>query len=330
MLRIFDKKKKVNFFDLDNLVDELILYIFFYCDVRDLLTLCQVSKRFKQIASENLLWKSYIARDFKYDFAKKIHENYRSVYWELQKARMFKLLKNEELRFAHLQQDFDNSFYDFFATPLLISYAVKLSINPQSILNIPVNVLGRESYLANYLLKKMKFASRCDYKVLTQIFKFVQRVCPSSQAPSQYTVYVSSKSKNYPLLHLYNTFKLLAEKYAHEIIFFKDYRFLANLNNVLMKKQLSADKLLIFSQSLYKYPQIITHLSATLFLDKILKFLKKQEVSEQEIINYYRKILNFENTKIKVKLFVEKHVPKRGSSKQPQSISENAKYSRKK
>lgn len=291
---------------------EVILYIFAFSDVPDLLTLCAVSQRMKQLAGNDWLWKPFILNSStNYYFLNKEskhgtkpNQSCMTFFCTQQKLskmnELFNKVREEELRFQYLSHSFFEKKYGTFVTPLLLSYAFYLNVNPIAYTELNVPFKLDQDLVANHLLKKLPVIYHSNVLILREMYRFVSLVYPSSKAPSAYIASIATTNArrdfphlghDFPLLYLYITFKKLAEHNPYEIIFYKDPSFFRELNDFLAHNGLQGNKLMIFSETLIAHPEMLYAHKILTVLKDILNYLKNTDVTSNELFDYYHNSL---------------------------------------
>lgn len=279
--------------------DEIVLYIFAFLGVADLLTLCVVSQRMRQLAGDDELWKPFILHCSTHDtspnnMSKKSKQSCITLFFMQQKTSIFNKVREEELRFQYLcHYDFEQCYFTF-TTPLLLSYAFFLEVNPVAYTKLKTNVPDKydENVVANHLLKKLPVIHHADISILKELYRFISRIYSSSRGPSSYLAAPGKKGYDFSLLHLYVTFKKCAEQNPREIIIFKDSSFLKELNDFLTHDGRQGNKIITFSETLIAHPEMLYTEKIVIILRDMLDHLKNNNaMTSSKLFDYYKKSL---------------------------------------
>lgn len=287
------------------IADEIVFYIFYFLDVADLLILCSVSLRMRKFASDDKIWERFIEYSLVQDNAlKKSNQLYMTLFCAQRKTskikELFNKVREEELRFQYLSHySFERDFHTF-PTPLLLSYAFYLEVNPLAYTELGraryieanVSYMYEQDIVSNHLLKKLPIIYHSDILILRELYRFLSRVFPSSQGPSTYIHAPAENGHDFPLLYLYVTFKKCAEQNSREMIFFKDASFFRELNNFLTQDDLQGDKLIVFSKTLIAHPEMLYTQKISKILKRLLNYLNNTDVTSDRLFKYYQNSLH--------------------------------------
>jgi hypothetical protein len=280
--------------------NEIVLYMFAFLGVADLLTLCAVSQRMRQLAGDDELWKPFILHCSTHDnFLKKrgnkSNQSCMTFFCMQQKTskihELFNKVREEELRFQYLTHHYFEHDYFTFATPLLLSYAFFLEVNPLAYTELRTDASYKydQDVVANHLLKKLPVIYHADILILRELYRFISRVFPSSKGPSAYIHVPSRTERDFPFLHLYVTFKKCAEQNPREIIFFKDASFFRELNDFLIHDGLQGNKVMVLSKTLIAHPDMLYTQQIIMVLRDMLDHLKNTDAMiSSELFDYYQ------------------------------------------
>ncbi len=291
------KKHDDNVTDIFSFVpDEVLLYMFSFFGVADLLSLCAVSQRMRKLASDDWLWKRFILNYLTNDEEDKLNQSCMTFFFTQHKASkisgLFNKVRNEELRFEYLSYYEIEKDFRVCPTPLLISYAFFLNVNPVTCTELKYLFVVDQQTIANHLLKKLPVIYHSNDLVLKEIYRFVSKVIPSSIPPNAYTHTIYQTNHDFPLLYLYAALQKCAEKNPYEMIFFKGPSFFRELNDFLAQDGLQGNKLIILGETLMANPEIVYTEKTITFLRDMLGFLKNTAVTCDDLFGYYQNSLH--------------------------------------